>query len=151
MTTYIAHATRNHGKEIAFNMPYTTKPSAVCRLIDILVDELGNGEGDLKSHLPEIANTFYEGKKYSYADCDYWIEEKSEKGEPQIVWVLKFKSGKDSFVEVFKEKEAALARVPMILEISGNHVTMADLFILCTTSRLSTGDTEVLLESKEVQ
>lgn len=88
-TIYHAHATRNNGKETVFDMKFDEPGKAAITLADILYMELGNGEGDLRERHSEIIHTLYNGLKYSYADCEFWIDAEEAVSESQdYVWVL---------------------------------------------------------------
>lgn len=150
-TTYIAHATRKDGKEISFNMPYEDESRAVTRLIDIVVDELGNGDGNLKTHLPEIAAILYSGERYSYADCEFWVETKeSNEKERSFVWVLSYKVGEEKSVKVFSDWANAIICVGTIVDLSGGVFSNNDCQTLVEKNHLSKSGIEIDLSMQEV-
>ena len=126
-TFYVAHATRNYGKETIYNMRYENLSTAVLDLSNILYRELGDGEGDLKDRVKEIRNDFNKLQKYSYADCEFWIE-KVEKKIPETVWVLVALNldthGEKTYV--FREWEDCVACAGTILSLSGYEALKVD-------------------------
>jgi len=150
-TYYVAHATRKDGKEVSFNMPYRDKTRAVTRLIDVIVDELGNGEGDLKSHLQEIAVTLYSGGRYSYADCKFWIETKEPNEKKRdFVWVLSYRMGEEKSVKVFSDWADAIICVGSIVDLSGGVFSNNDCQTLVEKNHLFKRGIEIDLSMQEV-
>lgn len=150
-TTYVAHATRKDGEEISFNMPYKVKSWAVIRLIDVIVDELGNGNGDLKSHLPEIAEILYSGGRYSYADCEFWIETKEPNEKKRdFVWVLSYRMGGDRSVKVFSDWDKAIVCVGTIINLVGGVFSYGDHQTLIEKNHLFKNGIEIDLSMQEV-
>ena len=150
-TTYVANATRKDGEEISFNMPYKDKSRAVTRLIDVIVDELGNGDGDLKSHLPEIAETLYSGGRYSYANCEFWVETKEPNEKKRdFVWVLSYRVGEEKSVKVFSDWDKAIVCVGTIINLAGGAFSYGDHQTLIEKNHLSKLGIDIELSMQEV-